>query len=126
MGHTYASKTVKSTFLVACLMVVSMFFGSLHAQVVISITPVLFKAENPPVSGLVSISPNPASSSIFIYGAEGVEFIGLKIYDSNMDLVFSGTYTGDVTWSVPLAEATYYFVVETDDGTETETVVIQE
>lgn len=126
VGQPYASKTVKSTLLVACLMVISTFFGSLQAQVGSVISPVLFSVENPQVTGLVSISPNPASSNIFVYAAEGVEFTGLKIYDSNMNLVFSGTYSENGTWSVTLAEATYYFVVDTDDGPETETVVIQE
>ncbi len=107
-------------------MVVFIFSGSLHAQISVTIQPVLFSVENPPVSGLVSISPNPASSNVSIYGADGVVFEGLKIYDSGMNLVFTGTYSENVTWSVTLAEATYYFVVETDDGTETETVVIQE
>lgn len=126
VGQICASETAKSTLLVACLLLVSIFFGSLHAQVAVVIQPVLFSVGNPPVAGSVSISPNPASSNIYIYGAEGVVFEGLKIYDSSMNLVFTGTYSENVTWSVTLAEATYYFVVETDDGTETETVVIQE
>lgn len=126
VGQFYASKTVKSTILVACLMVVSLISGSLHAQIILPITPVVFSIENPPVSSLVLISPNPASSNVYIYGAEGVVFEGLKIYDSNMNLVFTGTYSENVTWSVTLAGGTYYFVVDTDGGTETVNVVIQE
>lgn len=126
MGHIYASTTLKSTFLVACLTVVSMFSETLHAQVVITIQPVLFSIENPAVSSLVLVSPNPVSSSTHIYGAEDVVFEGLKIYDSNMNLVFSGSYSENVSWQPTLAVGTYYFVVDTDDGTETVTVVIQE
>lgn len=124
--HIYASKTLKSTLLVACLMVVSMFFGSLHAQVGTLVRPVVFRVENPPVTSLVSISPNPASSNMFIYAAEGVSFVGLKIYDSNMNLIFSDTYTSGENWQPTLAAGTYYFIVDTDGGEQTVTVVIQE
>lgn len=126
MGQSYASKTVKSTILVACLMVVSLFFGSLNAQVGTLVRPVVFSVENPPVTSMVLISPNPASSKVFIYAAEGVSFVGLKIYDSNMNLIFSDTYTSEENWQPTLTTGTYYFIVDTDGGEETVTVVIQE
>ncbi len=110
----------------ACLTAVSLFSGSLHAQIAVTIRPVLFSVENPPVSSTVLISPNPASSNMSIYAAEGVSIVGLKIYDSNMNLVFSGAYSTGVAWQATLAAGTYYFVVDTSSGSQSVTVLIQE
>ena len=103
-----------------------LFAGSIQAQFDIRINPVLFTVESPSAPPLVTISPNPVSTQTYIYAAQDVNFIGLKIYDSSANLVFQGTYTTGVTWVATLNEGIHYFHVETDDGTEVVTVLIQE
>ncbi|MEM7657344.1 MAG: hypothetical protein AAF399_14515 [Bacteroidota bacterium] len=55
----------------------------LSAQVGSVITPVIFSVETPPISGLVSVAPNPGSDKFEIFAAEGVEFNGIKVYNSS-------------------------------------------
>lgn len=56
VGHIYVSKFLKSTFLVVSLMVLSLFLGSLRAQLGARVEPVLLPEKPAPVSVVTLLS----------------------------------------------------------------------
>ncbi len=123
-GTARALPTHFTLVFVGFLLSFLVFSGGLQAQVDIRISPQPFSASTPEAPPLVSLSPNPASSGITIQAMKDVHIQDLKIYDYSSNLVFSGTYSTGVVWTTTLYPGIHYFVVGTDDGTESVTVEI--
>lgn len=113
-----------STLMMAFLLSAGLFSGHASAQVSVTIRPVVFGTETPQPDPLVTISPNPVSSDTYVQAVQGVEFNGIKVYDTGGNLVFQGTYSEGVVWSTSLIPGLYYFHVDTNMGVEVVTVQV--
>ncbi len=111
--------------LAALLLAFLPLLGSQPEPIIVEIQPVPFSIDSPEEPPYIAIYPNPATEYLEIHAAQGVHFIGIKIYDAGATLVFQANYTTGVTWTASLLPGTYDFHVDTSEGTEVVRIVIQ-